>query len=171
MAADAGDSALSVVIAPALTVIVGALLSALGLWIKEWRLRRNDEARRRQDLAAAHAHLSYITEWFSTRESLAPEADLGTMRVWAAALLDRQMRSLHNNITAEPAPRRPVSLWALVRSVLLLYPLRSVGGTLVRLAFWLLFVLTCSMLPALFFSSQDGWGWATASGRLSSSQP
>lgn len=122
-------------------------------------MRRNAEARRRQDLAAAHAHLTYIKEWFSTQEILDSRADLGPMRTWAAAVLNRQMWSLHNNIATERASQSPTSLWALIRSVLLLYPLRSALGSLVRLAFYLLLILTCSMLPALFFNNEDGWGW------------
>ncbi|MGW7050795.1 hypothetical protein [Streptomyces sp. NPDC054887] len=153
----AATSTGSDIVVSVLTAVVASLLGAAGLWFQEWRMRRRSEARRRHELEEAQAYLAFMSQWFSTHATVAPGVDIARKRLWASELLDRQLRELHVSLSEVQQPRR-TSFWARIRKLLLLYRLHSITGSLVRLLFYIILIIVCSVTPGLLVDERIAWG-------------
>ncbi|MFF5935998.1 hypothetical protein [Streptomyces sp. NPDC012508] len=153
----AATSTGSDIVGSVLTAVVASLLGAAGLWFQEWRTRRRSEARRRHELEEAQAYLAFMSQWFSTHAAVAPGVDIARTRLWASNLLVSQLRTVHTSLNEIPQPRR-TPFWARIRRLLLLYPLRATPGSLVRLLFYSVLIIVCSVTPGLLLDERVAWG-------------
>ncbi|WP_344492908.1 hypothetical protein [Streptomyces enissocaesilis] len=153
----AATSTGSDIVVSVLTAVVASLLGAAGLWFQEWRTRRRSEARRRHELEEAQAYLAFMAQWFSTHATVAPGVDIARTRLWASERLDRQLRELHVSLSEVSQPRR-TPFWARIRKLLLLYRLHSITGSLVRLLFYSVLIIVCSVTPGLLLDERTAWG-------------
>ncbi|MET8540865.1 hypothetical protein ABZW03_09440 [Kitasatospora sp. NPDC004799] len=155
MAAADASSVVHDVVTSALPAVVAALLGAAGFWFRDWRARRSAAARRRRQLEEAQAYLGFLGQWFSTYTAIAPGADIAPTRAWAADYLEDQLRALQTPETEAP-PREKAPFRKRVRLVLLLYPLRSFAGSMVRLLYYVMLALTVEFTVAALLPS-DQW--------------
>ncbi|MFI6845307.1 hypothetical protein OG535_15390 [Kitasatospora sp. NBC_00085] len=157
MAAADASGVVHDVVTSALPATVAALLGAAGLWLRDWRARRSAATRRRQQLEEAQAYLGFLGQWFSTYTAIAPGVDAAPARAWAAGYLEDQLRALQTPETEAPQGEQ-TPFWKRTRLVLLLYPLHSFAGSMVRLLFYVALALTCEFTSASLVTSDD---WAT----------
>ncbi|MEU9078218.1 hypothetical protein ACFYUY_17220 [Kitasatospora sp. NPDC004745] len=155
MAAADASSVVHDVVTSALPAVVAALLGAAGLWLRDWRARRSAATRRRQQLDEAQAYLGFLGQWFSTYAAVAPGADAAQARAWAAGYLEDQLRALQTP-EAEAPRGEPTPFRTRTRLVLLLYPLHSFAGSMVRLLYYAALGLTVEFTSASLVTS-DEW--------------
>ncbi|WP_033254936.1 hypothetical protein [Kitasatospora phosalacinea] len=145
------------VFASVVTATVASVLGALGLSLREWRARRNTELRRRRELDDARARLDYLAQWFTTYAAVAPGLDVESMRRWATAYLDVELAVLRDAVPEERRTEQ-MSFRGRIRVLLLLYPLHSVAGWVLRVVFYLVLVTVCGVLPKILSDPRTGWG-------------
>ncbi|MFK0189798.1 hypothetical protein [Kitasatospora sp. NPDC090308] len=157
MAAGDEPSFFGNVLASVVTAMVASILGAAGLWLREWRANRSSELRRRRELDHARARLDYLAQWFTTYAAVAAAPDVESKRQWAAGYLDTERAVL---LTADLEERRTarISLWGRMRVLLLLHPLHSVAGWVVRVVFYFILVTVCGVLPKILTDPRTGWG-------------
>lgn len=156
VAADSADTLGSLTVS-VLSAVIASVAGVTSLWFQEWRARRSAEARRRRELDEARAYLGFLAEWFSTHAMIAPDTNIASTRAWAVKVLSRQLHDLHTSFSVTPRPER-TRFWVLFRKLLLLYPLRSVAGSLVRLFFWGTVIIVFSVTPGLLLDKRTAWG-------------
>ncbi|MEU8850646.1 hypothetical protein AB0C70_31445 [Streptomyces sp. NPDC048564] len=157
MAADNATSIPEGLIVSVLSAVIVSVLGVANLWFQEWRARRNEEARRRRLLDEARAYLGFLTEWVDGHAVIAPDISIVSAQAQAARILDQQLRDIHASFTVARVPQR-TPLWTQFRRLLLLYPLRSVAGSLMRLLFYLVVVIVFSVTPGLLLDERNAWG-------------
>jgi hypothetical protein len=64
---------------------------------------------------------------------------------------------VHAAFTEARAPQR-TPLWTQFKRLLLLYPLRSIARSLVRLLFYLVVIIVFSVTPGLLLDERNAWG-------------
>ncbi|AYC38583.1 hypothetical protein [Streptomyces griseorubiginosus] len=157
MAADNAASVPEDLIVSVLSAVVVSVLGVANLWFQEWRARRNAEARRRRLLDEARAYLGFLTEWLDAHAVITPGTSIDSVQAQAATVLDQQLRNIHASFAEARVPQR-TPLWAQFRRLLLLYPLRSIAGSLVRLLFYLVVIIVFSVTPGLLLDDRNAWG-------------
>ncbi|MFF7072822.1 hypothetical protein [Streptomyces pseudovenezuelae] len=157
MAADNAASFPEGLIVSVLSAVIVSVLGVANLWFQEWRSRRSEEARRRRLLDEARAYLGFLTEWLDAHAVIAPGTGIDSAQAQAARVLDQQLRNVHASYTEARVPQR-TPLWTQFRRLLLLYPLRSIAGSLVRLLFYLVVVIVFSVTPGLLLDERNAWG-------------
>lgn len=157
MAADDAASIPEGLMVSVLSAVVVSVLGVANLWFQEWHTRRNEEARRRRLLDEARAYLGFLTEWLDAHAVIAPGTSIDSVRAQAARVLDQQLRIIHASFAEAQLPQR-TPLWAQFRRLLLLYPLRSIAGSLVRLLFYLVVIIVFSVTPGLLLDERNAWG-------------
>lgn len=154
-----GDALAGTVVTALLTAAIPALLAAGSLWLREWRATRSAEVRRRRDLEAAYMQLKYIAAWFDVYAKVEPAAGLSHARAWAEEVLSDQLgrvRTVQQEQTDSESGR--FRYRGGVRKILLLFPLRSAWGNAVRVLFFALLVLFCSLVTSLLSDTHKSWG-------------
>ncbi|MEU1194039.1 hypothetical protein [Streptomyces sp. NPDC005859] len=157
MAADNAASIPEGLIVSVLTAVVVSVLGVANLWFQEWHARRNEEAGRRRLLDEARAYLGFLTEWLDAHAVIAPGSSIDSVHAQAARVLDQQLRNIHASFAEARVPQR-TPLWTQFRRLLLLYPLRSIAGSLVRLLFYLVVIIVLSVTPGLLLDERNAWG-------------
>ncbi|MFF8317810.1 hypothetical protein ACF06V_11665 [Streptomyces bobili] len=157
MAADNAASIPEGLIVSVLSAVVVSVLGVANLWFQEWHARRNEEARRRRLLDEARAYLGFLTEWLDAHAVIAPGTSIDSVQAEAARVLNQQLLNIHTSFTEARVPQR-TPLWAQFRRLLLLYPLRSIPGSLVRLLFYLVVIIVFSVTPGLLLDERNAWG-------------
>ncbi|MFI7894290.1 hypothetical protein ACIFUY_23940 [Streptomyces sp. CACIS-1.16CA] len=156
VAADSASTSGSLIVS-VLSAVTASVIGIASLWFQEWRARRSAEVRRRRQLDEARAYLGFLTDWFTTRTMIEPNASIASTRAWAASVLSRQLYDLHTSFSVTPHQER-TRFWPLCRKLLLLYPLRSLAGSLVRLVFYLVAIIVFSVTPGLLLDKDNAWG-------------
>lgn len=148
------NSVMIALLAPVITAAIGAL----GVWFREWRDQRHNDVRRRHSLEEAQAYVSFLSQWFTARQTVRPDAQIDETRQWAADSLDSVLRTLNSSISEQqPVIERP-GAWSRLRKAALLIPLRSWQASLVRLAFYLMIFIASGVAPKLLLDKTKGWG-------------
>jgi hypothetical protein len=159
MAESEGRALAWTVLAPVLAAAVPALLGAVGLWFREWRNHRNDSVRQRRAVESAHLYVRYLSDWFVAYEKAHPDKELTQARDWATRVLDDQ---LDHVLAARPEYAEEhatgVRFGRILRRMLLLFPLRSVWGVLLRYAYLFALLLVCLFVSFLLVQSGESWG-------------
>ncbi|WAL71535.1 hypothetical protein OU787_08485 [Kitasatospora sp. YST-16] len=145
------------VLASVITATVASVLGAAGLSLRQWRARRNTELKNRRSLDDARARLDYLAQWFTTYATVAPGPEVESMRRWVAACLDTELVALRA-VSREERREERMSFWGRMRALLLLHPLHSVAGWIVRVAFYFGLVTVCGVLPKMLSDPRTGWG-------------
>ncbi|MFJ5882375.1 hypothetical protein [Kitasatospora cineracea] len=145
------------VLASVVTAAVASLLGAAGLSLREWQARRNSELKHRRALDDARARLDYLAQWFTTYAAVAPDSDVELMRRWSTAYLDTELGLLRNEGQEEGRVER-MSFRERLRGLLLLHPLHSAVGWVLRVAFYFVLVTVCGVLPKILSDPRTGWG-------------
>ncbi|MEV3993212.1 hypothetical protein AB0J57_30335 [Streptomyces sp. NPDC049837] len=157
MAADNEATIPEGLIVSVLSAVIASVVGVANLWFQEWRARRNEEARRRRLLDESRAYLGFLTEWVDAHAVIAPGISIVSAQAQAARVLDQQLLDIHASFTVARIPQR-TPLWTQFRRLLLLYPLRSVTGSLLRLLFYLVVVIVFSVTPGLLLDERNAWG-------------
>ncbi len=157
MAADNAASIPEGLVVSVLSAVVVSVLGVANLWFQEWHARRNEEVRRRRLLDEARAYVGFLTEWLDARAEIAPGTSVDSVQTQAARVLDQQLRDIHASFTEARVQQR-TPLWAQFRRLLLLYPLHSIAGSLVRLLFYLVVIIVFSVTPGLLLDERNAWG-------------
>ncbi|MDR7280539.1 hypothetical protein [Catenuloplanes atrovinosus] len=132
-----------------LVPVVTAVLGALALVLQERRNRRDVEHRRARALADATAQAAFVEQWWRALRELSgpvapPPGDLATARAILAEAAETVSQSRAPEVSPVKAPE-------LLRRLLLLYRLRSLGARFVRAVFltWVLLVLFVAIVPVI----------------------
>ncbi|MEU3836658.1 hypothetical protein [Streptomyces microflavus] len=156
VAADSASASGSLIVS-VLSAAIASVVGIASLWFQEWRARRSAEVRRRRELDDARAYLGFLSDWFTARTMIDPDASIGPTRAWATSVLNKQLYDLHASFSVTPHRER-THFWPLCRKLLLLYPLRSLTGSLVRLVFYLVGIIVFSVIPGLLLAKDNTWG-------------
>jgi hypothetical protein len=114
-----------------------ALLAAFGIWLREWRQRRDRDQRRRRALTEAREEVAFIEAWVKTHELVAPADTHERVHMRAHQDLERAYTVLAGSLAAAPIDDEPFTLRRLLRSLLLLRPLETNRAKAARVVYYL----------------------------------
>jgi hypothetical protein len=138
--------------------VITALLGALGIVVRDWRIRRDAQSRRARALADATAQAAFVEQWRRAAEGLGGDPVLREQHAGQARLLLAQAVA---TVTHSPQlAETPSDRVGATRRLLLLYRLRSGWARVVRAAYliWLLIlVLAYATGVASAFGSTESW--------------
>jgi hypothetical protein len=123
-----------------LTALLGPLvtgfLAALGVWLKDWRQRRDDEQRRRRTLSHAREQVGFIQAWVEAHQRVAPASAHEQARTQAQLDLEQAYAAVARSLAVPMEEREPITLGKLVGSLLLLRRLRTKWAKAARVIYY-----------------------------------
>lgn len=117
--------------------LITAAVAAAGVWFRDWRERRDDDAQRRRTLGVAREQVSFIREWLEAHDRVADESAEEEVRTRAQLDLEQAYVDVAQSLANPVRGREPLTLGKMVRSLLLRRPLQDWRARIVRALYYL----------------------------------
>lgn len=118
----------------AFATLLTAILGGGGVFLQEWRQRRDERHQRRQARTEATEMVSFVEKWIATQQLACSQEEFEQVKMSAHRQLDRLYKSLLDMQEA----KRHVEERSFIQRALLLYKPASFRGWVLHLIFYLL---------------------------------
>jgi len=128
---------------PLAATILTAVLGAAGVLLQEWRQKRDDHHRRRQERAEASEMVEFVQKWIQTQQLACSPEEFQQVKQTAR----QQLESVYNSLVKVQEAKRAEEHHSFFTRALLLYKPPNFGGLVLHVIFYaLMFALVLCVL-------------------------
>ena len=132
------------VVLPLVATVLTAVLGAAGVLLQEWRQKRDDHHRRRQERVEASEMIEFVQKWIQTQQLACSPEELVQVKQTAR----QQLEGIYNSLVKVQEAKRPDEHHSFFSRALLLYKPPGFGALLLHVIFYTLMIVL--MLSVLF---------------------